>query len=535
MFLRTGLIGLAAATLTAASMAMVNQASATVGGTLQAVGDAGKQVTVTVGTGKSARDQTFRLADTTRVTLDGKPAKPADLKSGMRISVTYDKTSREATGLRATTVKAPPVEAPAPSEAPARPTKKATAKPRGDAARAGAADWPQFRGPDRNGISNDTGLLKEWPAEGPRLAWRISGLGEGFSSVSISGGRIYTMGNRGGEEYIIALDLDGGSELWATSIGPARGNGGGYAGPRCIPPVDGDLVFGLGIDGTLACLEAATGKPRWRKSLVSDFGGRMMSGWGYSESPLVDGEKLICTPGGDRATMAALNKNTGQTLWTCAAPNSGGAAYSSPVMAEPGGLRQYITLVGRGIIGVSARDGRHLWTYNRIANGTANIPTPLVRGDLVFCATGYNAGAALLRLVPAGGGCRVEERYFLSGNEFQNHHGGFVLVDKYLYAGHGHNNGLPTCIELNSGRRAWGPERGPGSGSAAVTYADGHVYFRYQNGVVALVEATPAEFKLKGTFRIPGGSQPSWPHPVVTGGRLYLRDQDQLFCYDLRG
>jgi outer membrane protein assembly factor BamB len=394
-------------------------------------------------------------------------------------------------------------------------------------------DWPQWRGPNRDGKSQETGLLASWPKDGPPLAWTTKNLGMGYSSVAVAAGRIYTMGGRGGDDSVIALEENSGKEIWRTRVGDYfRQNMGD--GPRCTPTIDGDLLYALGGAGDLVCLEAASGKLRWRKSLPKDFGGRMMSGWGWSESPLVDGDKVLCTPGAENAAMVALNKKTGDVIWKASVTNTGGAGYASIVATEAGGIRQYLTLFGRGIVGVAARDGKFLWRYDKIANGTANIPTPIVDGDQVFCSTGYRTGAALLKLTANGGGIKAEQQYFLDSGTLQNHHGGMVLLDGYIYCGHGHNAGSPTCIELKTGRVAW-KDRGAGQGSAAVLYADGHLYFRWQNGTMALVEATPSAYKQTGKFQLPNDSgKPSWPHPVIANGRLYVRDQDALMCFDVK-
>jgi outer membrane protein assembly factor BamB len=390
-----------------------------------------------------------------------------------------------------------------------------------------AGDWPQWRGPNRDGVSTEKGLLQQWPRQGPPLLWQVKGLGGGYSSVAIAGERIFTMGSRRGKPHLIALARQDGRELWAVPAGSGS--------CQSTPTVDGNRVYGLTTSGDLTCVDIAQEKELWHRSLPRDFGGRMMSGWGYSESPLVDGDKLICTPGNKTATLAALDKKTGKVIWKASVPEGDGAGYASVVVAEVGGVRQYIQLLGRGIVGIAARDGKFLWRYNRIANGTANIPTPIVKGDLVFCSTGYGAGSALLRLVPGDDGIKVEEVYFLKGNKLQNHHGGLVLVGDYIYGGHGHNQGFPVCVDFKSGKLVWGPTRGPGSGSAAVVYADGNMYFRYDNGLMALIEASPAGYKVKGTFKIPHkGGSPSWSHPVVAGGKLYLREQDWLLCYDLK-
>jgi outer membrane protein assembly factor BamB len=406
-------------------------------------------------------------------------------------------------------------------------------------AAAPAGTWPQWRGPNRDGVSTETGLARTWTASGPTLAWRAAGLGTGFSSVSVAGGRVFTMGDVDGAQHVIALDGNGGKRLWMTKVGAPWTDQ--YGGPRGTPTVDGELVYALGTEGTLVALEAATGKERWRRSLPADFGGQMMSMWTWSESPLVDGDRVIVTPGGRAAALVALDKKTGREIWRAAAPDLGprgkdGAGYSSVVISNGGGVKQYVQLMGRGLVGVRASDGKYLWGYNRVANDVANIPTPVVKGDLVFTSTGYGTGAALLKLVKAGEGVEAREVYFLDAKTFQNHHGGMVLVGDHVYAGHGHNRGHPIAIELATGKVAWGGAelKNAGTGSAAVVYADGNLVFRYQNGTVILVEASPAGYKENGSFAIPGVTGPSWPHPVVTGGRLYIREQDALLVYDVK-
>jgi len=404
-----------------------------------------------------------------------------------------------------------------------------------------ASDWPQWRGPNRDGVSGETGLLQQWPAGGPKLLWsshqvnRKKGVGVGYSSVVVAGGKIFTLGDRDRFCNVFALDETTGRELWAAKIGAAEGDG-----PRCTPTVDGDRVYALSRQGVLVCLGAAKGDLLWQKDFQHDFGGSMMSSWGYSESPLVDGDKVVCTPGGDRAALVALDKYKGMPLWQAAVPpakrNNNGAGYASVVVAEAGGVRQYISLLGSGLIGVEAMKGKFLWRYDRIANGTANIPTSIIWGDRVFCSTGYGTGAALLRLVPLNGGCDVREEYFLKGKELQNHHGGMVRVGDYVYGGHGHNEGHPFCLEMKTGRMMWGPKDSVGGGSAAVVYADGRLYFRYQDGVTALIEANPKVYRLVSEFTPPSANprQNFWSHPVVANGRLYLRDNQTLLCYDVR-
>jgi outer membrane protein assembly factor BamB len=425
------------------------------------------------------------------------------------------------------------------------------------------ADWPQWRGPTRDGISRETGLLKEWPKGGPALLWdakkvnKERTVGQGLSSLVIASGKIYTIGDilkveqvefkdkkgkvgkknvtKGGNVFFFCYDAETGKELWRTVIGPPSMGGPG-GGPRCTPTADGDRVYVITTQGKLVCLKTGDGAILWQKDLVKEFGGRTPGFGGYCESPTIDGDKLICAPGGKKACMVALNKLSGDVYWMCEAPKNDGTGFASIVKTEVGGIKQYITLAHNqlGLIGVEAETGKFLWSYTRVANGTANIPTPIVKGDLVFASTGYGAGAALVKLVPDGqGGIKVEEQYFLKGGQLQNHHGGVVLLGDYIYGGHGHNNGLPFCLEWKTGKFAWGPERGPGNGSAAVLFADGNLYFRYESGDVALIEATPTAYKLKGSFR-PQISGNGWPHPVIYHGRLYLRGNDQILCYDLR-
>jgi len=403
---------------------------------------------------------------------------------------------------------------------------------------ADSPDWPQFRGPRQDAICRETGLLTEWPEDGPPLLWKLNGLGKGFSTISIVGGRLYTMGDRqaadGTEsQFALAYDLATRRELWATRVGPPHQDG-----PRCTPTVVADKVYVLGTAGDLLCLEAASGKSLWHKNLASDFGGQMMSMWKFSESPLVDGQRLICTPGGPEASLVALDKDTGETIWKCVVPGIGergkdGAGYASAVVAEIAGVRQYVQLLGRGTIGVEAATGRFLWGYNRIANTVANIPSAVVRGDYVFTTTSYKTGSALLHIQRDGDEFRAEEVYFLSPKDFENHHGGVVLVGDYVYGGDGQNQGHPVCLKWTTGEIAW-KVRAPANGSAAVLYADGHLIFRYDRGLVALIEATPEAFRVKARFTPPTADGPAWAHPVIHRGKLYLRHNDLLVCYDLR-
>lgn len=415
---------------------------------------------------------------------------------------------------------------------------------------AGAHEWTQWRGPDRANRSSETGLFETWKQDGPPLVWMASGMGSGYASVSVSDSRIFTTGNLNEDrdlqrQAVIAVDAASGNVLWTQPIsGPNPKHG--YDGSRSTPTIDGDRLYVVSSDGVIACLKTTDGEQLWRREF-SDWDGKMMSGWGFSESPLVDGDLVICTPGGPEAMVVALNKSTGEQVWATVMPPekdqadaSGkqlhdGAGYASAIISHGGGVKQYIQFVGRGLIGIRASDGKLLWQYTRVANGTANIPTPVVDGDHVFTSSGYNTGSALLKLTSdAADRVKAEEVYWLDGRELQNKHGGMVLVDKHIYCGHGNGNGLPICVDMASGKIAWGPERAAGNGETSTIYADGHLILRREDGTVILAEATPQTFRSVHTFMPAHQEGQSWAHPVIADGILYLREQDKLMAYRLR-
>ena len=392
-----------------------------------------------------------------------------------------------------------------------------------------AADWPQWRGPDRTGISRESGLLKSWPADGPKLAWKAMGIGQGHSAPAICKGRVYGMGLVGDDEVVWALDERTGKAIWHTRIaaGTELQASQGGNGPRATPTVDGDQIYTLGVSGDLLCLNSADGRLLWKKNLVNDFGGHVPA-WGYSESPLVDGNRVIATPGGRNATMVALNKATGEVIWKSQVADGSNVAYSSSIVADVDGRKEYIQFLAGGVVGIAAQDGKLLWRYDAPANRQGiNCSTPIYRDHLVFAASAYGNGGGLARLATSAGEVKAEEVYFTK--QMQNHHGGVVLLGDYLY---GFDNSNLTCIEFQTGKIMW-TNRSVGKGS--VTYADGFLYARSEQGPVALVEANPKEYVEKGRFDQPDRSRAnSWPYPVVANGRLYLRDQDVLLCYDVK-
>jgi outer membrane protein assembly factor BamB len=387
----------------------------------------------------------------------------------------------------------------------------------------GPSDWPQWRGPERNGLSKDTGLIKQWPSSGPQRAWSISTLGEGYGSLAIKGDRIFVQGTRGGESMVFCLNSAEGESVWSAALGPKVNDGRGN-GPRSTPTVDDDRVYALTENGDLACLRALDGSPVWRKNILKEFGGSN-PGWLISESPLIDGDRVIVTPGGRGAGMVALDKMTGKEIWR-SKDLSDEAGYSSCIAADVGGVRTIMNFTSRAGVGVRASDGKLMWSNSSAANGTANCATPVFAEGKVFFTSDYGTGAALLGLSAQGGEVKAQELYFTK--EMKNHHGGVVLVNGYLYGFSG-GSGL-TCIEFATGKRMW-VNRSVGKGS--LTYADGMLYLLGEKQVVGLAEANPNSYVEKGRFSIPDQGKDSWAHPVVIGGKLYIRDQGTLTVYDV--
>ncbi len=396
-----------------------------------------------------------------------------------------------------------------------------------------ADDWPQWQGPDRNAVSKEKGLLKEWPNGGPPLAWKVKGLGGGDSAPSVAGGKLFGMGNRGGEEVVWALAEKDGKELWATPLGSAHPQRMPQSkeGPGCTPTVDGERLYVLGTGGDLACLQVKDGAVVWRTSLTKEFGGSVPT-WSYRESPLIDGDKVICTPGGPDATLVALDKATGKAVWKSKVPGNPGAAYASVIAFDFGGQRQYVQLTARALVGVAAADGKFLWRYDRAAAKTGiNCSTPLHHDGQVFASAAYGAGGGLVKLSKDGDGVKAEEVYFTRSME--NHHGGMIVVDGCLYGAHGGNGGGNlVCLDFKTGKVLW-DERGVMKGSVAL--ADGRLYYRTETGSVLLIEPSAKEYVERGRFQHPDRSRsPAWAHPVVANGKLYIRDQDVLLCYDVK-
>jgi len=403
---------------------------------------------------------------------------------------------------------------------------------------ASAADWPTFRGSERTGVAPDTDLLEAWPEEGPPLVWETAGAGRGYASLAIAGERIFTLGDGlstadDKDEYLTCFDRATGRQLWKTKTGgPWTDGQESWQSSRSTPTVAGNTVYVLTPFGQLVACQTTDGKELFRVDLKAQFGGTKGDSWGYSESVTIDENRLVCTPGGEKATLVALDKNTGRLIWACPMQGDRGAGHSSVVIATLKGRKIYVQTTAAGAFAVDAETGKFLWAYP-IDQTTAVIPTPIIRDDLVFFAAGYKRGGALLRQVPGPNGTVTVEQVYGLNTDLANKHGGIVLIGDHLY-GDSDDKGIPFCAELMTGKVVW-KQRGSGKNSATVAAADGHLYVRYADGTLALVKADPAGYAEVCNFKVPhSGDRPSWAHMVILDGRLYLREGDSILCYDLR-
>jgi outer membrane protein assembly factor BamB len=397
-----------------------------------------------------------------------------------------------------------------------------------------ADDWQQWRGPNRDGISKETGLLKEWPKAGPKLIWQLKDIGNGYATPSVVGDRIYVLGNEGvGNEFVQALAVQDGKKIWTAKLGKvgAPDQQPSFPAARSTPTVDGDVLYALGSDGDLACVECSSGKIRWHKNLQADFGGKN-GDWAYAESPLVDGDLVVCTPGGSDATILALHKTTGEVAWKCALPEADQAAYSSAIIVNAAGTRQYVQLLQKGLVGVDAKTGHLLWRYGKpVSRFNANIPTPIASGDSIYTASA-GTGAGLVKVTLKDGKISSDQVYFET--KLPTAIGGAVKVGDLLY---GTTGKALLCLEYDTGKIKW---EDPAIGPASLCLADGMLYLHGENGQVAFVEANAEGYHEKGKFTPPdqakraGPMEKPWAYPVVANGRLYLRDHGNLWSYEVR-
>ena len=390
----------------------------------------------------------------------------------------------------------------------------------------GAADapsWPRFHGPKLDNISTETGLLKRWPDGDPRLLWTAKGIGEGFATAAIAGGLIYTAGNIDAQTVVTALDLDG-KIRWQVPNGKAWT--GSQPGARGTPTIDGDRLYHESPLGEVVCLDAKTGKRIWRANILEKFGSKNTT-WALAESLLIDGDHVICCPGGPETAVVALDKATGQTVWK--SPSAGDlAGYSSPVLAVHNGLRMILTMTSRAVIGVNADTGDLLWRHEHVTPYDENICTPIFHDGWVFASTGHRVGSVMLKVAVSGQKASVEEVW--RSADLDSHHGGVVLLNGYLYGSRWSPQWV--CLEWKTGAKMY-EQRGVGKGS--LTCADGMLYTVSEDGRVGLVKAAPSGHTIISRFRLPtGGEGPVWAHPVVCGGRLYIRHGDCLYAYGIK-
>jgi outer membrane protein assembly factor BamB len=391
-----------------------------------------------------------------------------------------------------------------------------------------ATDWPAWRGSNRDGLCQEKGLLKQWPEKGPPLAWKTTGVGEGYSGPAVVGKILYITGHKGGKQLVFALDLSKqGKQVWVADFGPVRHPGSGFPGTRATPTIDGDRLYVLGIAGELVCMDTKNGNIIWQKDYVKDFGGKTPN-WGFAESPLVDGEKVIVTPGGRENTIVALKRTDGSVVWRAALGDV--ADYSSVLKAKLAGVDQYVNVTRQGLLGVESESGKLLWRYARMAmpgDRGSNISTAIVSGDSAFATRAYDHGGGRVDIVRNGDKFEAKEVFFTK--EMQNHHGGVVLLDGMVY---GSSNRDLLCLDYKTGTVKWADK---GSGKCSVLYADGMLFCRDEKGPLTLVEATPDGYKQKGRFEQPDRSRrQAWPHLVIANGMMFVRDQDVLLCYDVR-
>jgi outer membrane protein assembly factor BamB len=388
-----------------------------------------------------------------------------------------------------------------------------------------AADWPQWRGPERSGISQETGLLSEWPKEGPKVRWIVKDLGTGYSSPVVSKGIVYTQTTQGNEEFAVALSEKTGKKIWTEKIGVVGKNEGPqYPGTRATPTVDGDKIYCLSSDGELVCL-TRDGKKVWEKNIRKEFKGEVGK-WAYTESVLVDGDHVICTPGGSEATLAALKKDTGEVVWKSAVPGGDVADYASIMIVEAGGRKQYVQYMRKALVGVDAKTGKFLWSYDRTQDQGASILTPIVAGNKVF-VSGSRKGGGLVALSAEGDGVAAKEIYF--DKAIAPSTGGAILYKGHLYGTAGVNM---FCADFETGKVKWTDRS---VAPASLCLADGKIYARgWNTGDIALIDPSPESYKEISRFKQPMKSKIlGWTHPIVANGGFYVRDQDVLICFEV--
>ncbi|MDZ7315745.1 MAG: PQQ-binding-like beta-propeller repeat protein [candidate division KSB1 bacterium] len=391
-----------------------------------------------------------------------------------------------------------------------------------------SADWPQFRGPFRNGISLESGLLQQWPEDGPRLLWSVENLGSGYGSAAIAKGSVYIIGEEKGVETLFAFNLQG-RLRWKTALSGQWDRS--YPGPRTTPTVDDDRVYAITGMGEIACVNAKDGKIRWRLQAMEKFGGKYHK-WGISESPLIVDDKVIVTPGGALATMAALDKMSGRIIWTTKIEEET-ANYCSPILVERGGRKIIVTMLQHYLVGVDALDGKLLWkdAFSAYQDSPKDINpvSPVYVDGLLYATSGYDDGGALYEISPDG----LTLKRLWTDKTLDVHIGGVVVVNGVIYGAswEGNTNGKWIALDLKSGKVLW-EHHWINKGS--IIFADGMLYlYTEKEGRVGLVRPNPKQFELISSFAITAGSGQHWAHPSLADGRLYIRRGNALLVYDV--
>lgn len=379
-----------------------------------------------------------------------------------------------------------------------------------------ADDWPQWRGPNRDGISQEKGWLKAWPAEGPARLW-TNNVGVGYSSFAVSKGRLYTMGNIQEKDYVFCLDAETGKVKWQHEYPCSSRDPNGYHGTRCTPTVDGDRVYSIGRQGQFFCLDTTDGHVVWAKDFKKDFGGEVPQ-WGFSSSPLIEKDWVLVEPGGRSASVTAILKASGEVIYKAGTDLAG---YSSLIAFNLGKERCYAQFAKDAIVGRRMKDGAELWRLPWKTSYGVNAATPIIQGDRMFISSAYGFGCALLAMTPTS----VEEVW--RNKNMKNHVNSCVFLDGYLY---GYDDGTLKCLDWKTGEVKWSTGA---YGKGAVTLADGKLILYGQSGKLGLAEASPEGFKEICSFQaLPG--KDTWANPVLANGRIYVRSLDKMAAFDVK-
>jgi outer membrane protein assembly factor BamB len=378
----------------------------------------------------------------------------------------------------------------------------------------------QWRGPNRDGVYPDEKLLKMWPAAGPKLLWAAEGIGKGYSSAAVTANRVYITGMIAGKGWLFAFDTNG-KQVWKSSYGPEWD--GSHPGARTTPTVVGNRIYLMSAEGQCVCFDT-DGKRKWSVDLIRDFKARNLD-WGMTESLLVDGDRVFCTPGGPDVMMVALNKHSGKTIWKIKG-NGETSGYCSPRLIKHGKMRLLLTMTAGSVVGVDADKGEYLWHYPHVTSYVVNANTPLYHNGYIYTVSGYGTGGQMFKLSPDG---KKINRVWAQ-RKLDSQYGAVILTDGYIY-GSGHSNRGWHCLDWKTGEVQFTAKAIGNKGN--IIFSDGMLYCYSERGDAALVKPNPEKFEVVSSFKIKQGSGPHWAHPVIKNGRLYVRHGDVLMVYNI--